>query len=79
MVQTDPLLRQRDLFLVSHGAELDEQLIRRNWPGAVKIASQRAADQWYLGPQDRRVPVPGKNGQQHFVLGKSIPPSAADH
>jgi hypothetical protein len=79
MVQTDPLLRQRDLFLVSHGAELDEQLIRRNWPSAVKIASQRAADQWYLGPQDRRAPVPGKSGQQHFVLGKPIPPSAADH
>jgi hypothetical protein len=79
MVQIDPLLRQRDLFLVSHGAELDEQLIRQNWPSAVKIASQRAADQWYLGPQDRRVPEPGRSGQQHFVIGKLIPPSAADH
>jgi hypothetical protein len=78
MVQIDPLLRQRDLFLVSHGAELDEQLIRQNWPGAVKIASQRAADQWSLGPQDRRVPVPGKGGQRYFVIGKSIPPSVAD-
>jgi hypothetical protein len=78
MVQTDPLLRQRDLLLVSHGEEMDEQLIRQNWPSAVKIASQRAADQWYLGPQDRRVPVPGKSGQQHFVLEKPIPPSAAD-
>ena len=77
MVQIDPLLRQRDLFLVSHGAELDEQLIRQNWPSAVKIASQRAADQWYLGPRDQRLPVPGKSGQQHFVIGKPIPPSAA--
>jgi hypothetical protein len=68
MVQIDPLLRERDLFLVSRGAELDTDLIRQNWPSAVKIASQRAADQWYLGPQDQRVPVPGKNDQQQFVF-----------
>jgi hypothetical protein len=68
MVQIDPLLRERDLLLVSHGAELDTQLIRQNWPSAVKTASQRAADQWYLGPQDQRVPMPGKNDQRHFVF-----------
>jgi hypothetical protein len=68
MVQIDPLLREPDLLLVSHGAELDTQLIRQNWPSAVKIASQRAADQWYLGPQDQRVPMPGKNDQRHFVF-----------
>jgi hypothetical protein len=68
MVQIDPLLRDRDLLLVSHGAELDTQLIRQNWPSAVKIASQRAADQWYLGPQDQQVPMSGKNDQRHFVL-----------
>jgi hypothetical protein len=68
MVQIDPLLRERDLLLVSHGAELDTQLIRRNWPNAVKITSQPAADQWYLGPQDQRVPMPGKNDQRQFVF-----------
>jgi hypothetical protein len=68
MVQIDPLLRERDLLLVSRGAELDTQLIRQNWPGAVKIVSERAADQWYLGPQDQRVPVPGKNDQWRFVF-----------
>jgi hypothetical protein len=70
MVQIDPLLRERDLLLVSHGTELDTQLIRQNWPSAVKIASQRAADQWYLGPQDKRVPMPGKNDQRHFVFAR---------
>jgi hypothetical protein len=68
MVQIDPLLRTRDLLLVSHGAELDAQLIRQNWPDAVKIAGGRAADQWYLGPQDQRLPIPGKEGQKHFVF-----------
>jgi hypothetical protein len=73
MVQIDPLLRDRDLLLVSHGAELDAQMIRRNWPGAVEIAGGRAADQWYLGPQDRRLPIPGQEKQRQFML-----PSAAD-
>ena len=68
MVQIDPLLRDRDLLLVSHGAELDAQLIRQNWPSAVKIAGERAADQWYLGSQDQRLPISGKEGQKHFVF-----------
>jgi hypothetical protein len=68
MVQMDPLLRERDLLLVSHGAELDAQLIRQNWPDAVEIAGGRAADQWYLGPEDRRLPIPGKRDQKHFVF-----------
>jgi hypothetical protein len=68
MVQIDPLLRERDLLLVSHGAELDTELIRQNWPDAVKIAGGRAADQWYLGPQDHRLPIPGKEDQKHFVF-----------
>jgi hypothetical protein len=75
MVQIDPLLRDRDLLLVSHGAELDAQMIRRNWPDAVKLASERAADQWSLGPQDQR--VAGRNGQPHFEFAPGpIPPSA---
>ncbi len=68
MVQTDPLLRNRDLLLASRGAQLDTQLIRQNWPSAVKIASGGAADQWYLGPQDQRLPIPGKRDQQNFVF-----------
>ncbi len=68
MIQCDPLLRNRDLLLVSHGAEQDTELIRRNWPSAVKIYSGRAADQWYLGPQDQRVPLPGDKHQWHFVF-----------
>jgi hypothetical protein len=68
MVQMDPLLRDRDLLLASRGGDLDAQLIRRNWPRAVKIASGGAADQWYLGPQDQRVPMPGKSGQRRFVF-----------
>jgi hypothetical protein len=68
MVQFDPLLRNRDLLLVSRGADLDTQLIRRNWPNALKIASGPTADQWYLGPQDQRVPLPGEPHQRHFVF-----------
>jgi hypothetical protein len=81
MVQTDPLLRDSDLFLVSHGSELDAQLIQRNWSSAVQIAGGPAGDQWYLGAQDQRVPILGGKGQKHFVLrpaAAATPPSAAD-
>jgi hypothetical protein len=74
MVQMDPLLRNPDLLLVSHGADLDTQLIRRNWPHAFKIASGRAADQWYLGPQDLRVPLPGEPHQRQFVFALAQSP-----
>lgn len=53
MIQFDPLLRNRDLLLVSHGAVLDAQLIQMNWPNAIKVFDGRAAEQWYLGPEDR--------------------------
>jgi hypothetical protein len=79
MVQIDPLLRDRDLLLVSRGAELDAALVRQNWPDAVEIGSGPVAQQWYLGPQDRRVPIPGSKDQKHFVFCLSpCPPSAAD-
>jgi hypothetical protein len=68
MVQFDPFLRNRDLLLVSHGAELDDQLVLQNWPNAVKISSTQAADQWYLGPEDRRIFIPGGAGQRQFVI-----------
>jgi hypothetical protein len=74
MIQIDPLLRGRDLLLASRGAELDTQLIRQNWPSAIKIASSETADQWYLGPEDHRLPIEGKPGQEHFVFAPdSIP------
>ena len=68
MVQFDPFLRNADLLLVSHGAELDDQLVRQNWPNAVKISSTRAADQWYLGPEDHRISTSGSVGQPQFVI-----------
>jgi hypothetical protein len=52
MVQFDPLLRNQDLKVVSHGAQLDAQFMRQNWPAAVELAHAPAADQWYLGPRD---------------------------
>ena len=83
MVRTDPELRERDLLLVSRGASLDTQLIRRNWPDAVKLVAAPSADQWYLGPDDRRVLIPGTKGERHFVLVQDpdpnlCPPNVAD-
>jgi hypothetical protein len=68
LVQIDPLLRDRDLLLVSRGADLDAQLILQNWPNATRIPSAGAADQWYLGPRDQRVPIPGTRDQKSFVF-----------
>jgi L-ascorbate metabolism protein UlaG (beta-lactamase superfamily) len=68
MIQADPLLRNQDLLLVSHGAVLDTQMIQRNWPDAVKVSSNRAADQWYLGTEDRRQAIPGANDERQFVI-----------
>jgi hypothetical protein len=68
MVQADPLLRNQDLLLVSHGAALDSQMIQRNWPGAVKISGGHAADQWYLGSEDRRQPIPGSKDARQLVI-----------
>jgi hypothetical protein len=73
MIQSDPLIRNPDLMLVSHGKELDARLIQENWPNAVKVSSGRAADQWYLGPQDQRLPIPGKEPGRQFVL-THVPP-----
>ncbi len=70
MIQIDPLLRNKDLLLVSHGSALDTQLIQRNWPSAVKISSNRAADQWYLGSADRRLAIPGRKDERQFVISQ---------
>ena len=67
MIQIDPLLRNTDLLLVSHGAVLDQQMMQRNWPDAVKV-SGGPATQWYLGPEDRRRPIPGSKDERQFVI-----------
>jgi hypothetical protein len=68
MIRFDPLLRNKDLLLVSHGTALDTQFIRQNWHGAVKVSSNRAADQWYLGTEDRRQAIPGGKDETRFVI-----------
>jgi len=73
MIQFDPWLRNPDLLLVSHGRELDTQLVQRNWPNAVKVLSGPAADQWYLGPRDQRTQIPGSQGERQFVIAH-VPP-----
>ena len=81
MVQMDPYLRDADLFLVSRGANPDAKMVLLNWPGAVKIGSGRAFEQWYLGPKDLRLAGQGSE-RAHFALLPAgdlpIPPSAAD-
>jgi hypothetical protein len=49
MIQMDPLLRSEDLYLATRGSQLDEQLIRQNWPGAAQCGSARDVVQWCLG------------------------------
>ena len=68
MIQVDPLLKNKDLLLVSHGAVLDTQMIQRNWPAAVKVSGSRAADQWYLGTEDQRRAIPRSRGERQFVV-----------
>jgi hypothetical protein len=70
MIQVDPLLRNEDLLLVSHGAVLDMEMIQRNWPDAVKVSASRTADQWYLGREDRRQAIPGTKNEKQFVISR---------
>ena len=46
------LLRQR----FSHGAERDAELIRQNWPAAVRTGGNSFAEAWYLGDTEQRRP-----------------------
>jgi hypothetical protein len=54
MVQMDPQLRTPDLLLVSHGTDSDAELVRRNWPNAVKLSGGKWGEQWYLDQNERR-------------------------
>jgi hypothetical protein len=68
MVQIDPLLRGKDLYLVSRGTDLDAEMVYNNWPSAAKIARGQAYEQWYLGPEDYRRTIPGIQGDIGFRL-----------
>jgi hypothetical protein len=49
MIQMDPLLRSEDLYLATRGSELDERLVKHNWPSAVQCGSAPGVVQWCLG------------------------------
>ena len=49
MIQMDPTLLSEDLYLATRGDQLDEELIRRNWPSAVQCGSAPRVVQWCLG------------------------------
>ncbi len=68
MVQIDPLLRDPDLLLVSHGAAADAQFVHARWPAAQPLPGKRFASQWYLGEEDQRRRDPA-NGPRRFVIG----------
>lgn len=67
MIQIDPLLRGRDLYLATRGKQLDRELVGQNWPGARLVDGNVWSQQWYLGPVDRRVTKDPAVGP-HFVL-----------
>ena len=78
-IQLDPLLRSQDLLLASRGSDLNAELVRQNWPDAVKSGGVPWVEQWYLGPIDQRVSIPATRHQKRFVLHfrhASQPPDA---
>ena len=60
MIQMDPTLRSEDLYLATRGGELDEQLIQRNWPNAVRCGSTPLVVQWCLGNASGPAIEPGR-------------------
>jgi hypothetical protein len=48
MIQMDPLLRSEDLYLATRGSELDERLVKNNWPRAVPCGNAPGVVQWCL-------------------------------
>lgn len=68
MVQIDPFLRDPDLLLISRGWASDAELMRQNWPNAIKVYAGRWVDEWYLGPKDQRRSTPGTSDAPHFVV-----------
>jgi hypothetical protein len=79
MIQIDPLLREPDLILVSRGPDLDAELMRQNWPSAVRLGSRPGVEQWHLGPVDQRVSILGSTDARRFVIHYRDPNQSADH
>jgi hypothetical protein len=48
MIQMDPLLRSEDLYLATRGSELDAQLVKQNWPNAIRCGIAPGVVQWCL-------------------------------
>lgn len=68
LVQFDPQLRSPDLVLASRGEGLDTELVRLNWPDAVRVQETSKVVQWNLGPSDVRTSSPDDTAP-HFVIG----------
>lgn len=68
MIQIDPFLRDEDLILASRGKQLDDILIKQNFPGAVEIRDGFFVAHWYLGPIDQRHSLPGDANSKQFKL-----------
>jgi len=77
-IQFDPLLRDPDLLLASRGPNLDAELVRQNWPDAVKSGGKPGVEQWYLGPVDQRVSIPGSTNASGFVIHFRDPNKSAE-
>jgi hypothetical protein len=71
LAQIDPLLRDQDLLLFSHGQALDAELRRQNWPGAALVARSFGVEEWSLGPMDQRRPSPYTPGVDSWVFAYS--------
>jgi hypothetical protein len=79
LIQIDPLLREPDLMLASRGSSLDAELLRQNWPNAVKLGGRPGVEQWTLGPVDQRVSIPGSTDAKHFEIRFRGPDQSANH
>jgi hypothetical protein len=79
LVQMDPLLRQRDLYLFSRGPELDARLLQQNWPSAVLVERRGAVEAWNVGPPAQNSTA-GKAGLERFEVtyADTSPSKAAD-
>jgi hypothetical protein len=73
LVQIDPTLRSKDLILASRGEQLDNELLRQNWPGAIKIGYSQWVKQWYVGPLGQQGSAANSGNDKPFNL-KFVPP-----
>jgi hypothetical protein len=71
LVQSDPLLCDKDLILFSGGDALDAELMRQNWPTAVLVERGLGVEEWNLGPKDQRQVSKDLPGIKRFVFSYS--------